>query len=122
MTKAWDRRKRAGVLRNEDAATAGDREILRHRPRCRGGVLVPCRAPGMTAASEVGKREPGTGRNVREERMRMETGRLDLRRFTAADVDLLYGLDNDPEVMRYLNGGAPVAREVIAREILPGFL
>lgn len=52
----------------------------------------------------------------------METGRLDLRRFTAADVDLLYGLDNDPEVMRYLNGGAPVAREVIAREILPGFL
>ena len=52
----------------------------------------------------------------------MESERLSLRRFTERDVDGLYALDNDPEVMRYLNGGEPVTRDLIAREILPGFL
>jgi RimJ/RimL family protein N-acetyltransferase len=52
----------------------------------------------------------------------LETTRLLLRRFTAADVDHLYHLDSDPEVMRYLSGGTPTPRAVIAGEILPRFL
>lgn len=52
----------------------------------------------------------------------LETARMVLRRFTAADVELLVELDSDPEVMRWLSGGIPTAREVVEREILPGFL
>ncbi len=52
----------------------------------------------------------------------LETKRLILRRFTAHDLDHLFELDNDPEVMRYINGGAPVSRRVIQNEILPTFL
>ena len=52
----------------------------------------------------------------------LETERLLLRHFTTADLDHLYALDNDPEVMRYINGGTPTARAVIQREILPAFL
>jgi RimJ/RimL family protein N-acetyltransferase len=54
-------------------------------------------------------------------RILLETQRLRLRQFTAADVDHLYHLDNDPEVMRYINGGTPTSRDVIQNEILPGF-
>jgi RimJ/RimL family protein N-acetyltransferase len=53
---------------------------------------------------------------------RLKTERLVLRRFTEADLEHLYALDNDPEVMRYINGGIPTPREVIEREILPSFL
>jgi RimJ/RimL family protein N-acetyltransferase len=52
----------------------------------------------------------------------LETERLVLRRFTEADVDHLFALDNDPEVMRYINGGTPTPREVIENDILPGFI
>lgn len=52
----------------------------------------------------------------------LETERLRLRRFTPADADHLHALDNDPEVMRYINGGAPTPRGVIKTEILPGFM
>ncbi len=52
----------------------------------------------------------------------LETGRLVLRRFTAADLDHLVALDSDPEVMRFLTGGMPTPREVIERDILPRFL
>ncbi len=52
----------------------------------------------------------------------LETDRLILRRFTEADVDHLFALDNDPEVMRYINGGTPTPREVIETQILPGFM
>lgn len=54
--------------------------------------------------------------------MLLETERLRLRRFTSADADHLFALDNDPEVMRYLNGGAPVPRHVIEQKILPRFV
>ncbi|MEU9127746.1 GNAT family N-acetyltransferase [Kitasatospora sp. NPDC048540] len=52
------------------------------------------------------------------------TDRLVLRPFTgaAADVDLLTELNSDPAVMRYLTGGRPVPREVVEREVLPGYL
>ncbi len=52
----------------------------------------------------------------------LETERLRLRRFTEADADHLFALDNDPEVMRYLNGGVPTPRAVVETEILPGFM
>ena len=52
----------------------------------------------------------------------LETERLRLRRFTEADADHLFALDNDPEVMRYLNGGMPTPRAVVETEILPGFM
>ncbi len=52
----------------------------------------------------------------------LETERLVLRRFTEADVDNLFDLDSDPEVMRFLNGGVPTPRDVIERDILPRFL
>jgi len=52
----------------------------------------------------------------------LETERLLLRRLTRADGDNLFALDSDPEVMRFLNGGAPTPREAIEREILPCFL
>ena len=52
----------------------------------------------------------------------LETDRLILRRFTPADADYLYDLDNDPEVMRYINGGAPTPRAAIQNDILPVFM
>jgi RimJ/RimL family protein N-acetyltransferase len=52
----------------------------------------------------------------------LESERLRLRRFTEADADHLFALDNDPEVMRYLNGGVPTPRTIIEAEILPGFM
>ncbi|HEX6869618.1 MAG TPA: GNAT family N-acetyltransferase [Micromonosporaceae bacterium] len=50
------------------------------------------------------------------------TERLVLRRFTAHDSGQVYDLDNDPAVMRYLNGGRPVPRELIERESMPRLL
>ena len=52
----------------------------------------------------------------------LETERLRLRQLTTADVDNLFELDSDPEVMRYLTGGAATGRDVIQNRILPGFL
>jgi RimJ/RimL family protein N-acetyltransferase len=52
----------------------------------------------------------------------LETERLILRRFTEDDVDHLVDLDSDPEVMRYLTGGDPTPRAVIANDRLPHFL
>ena len=50
------------------------------------------------------------------------TNRLVLRRLTTADADFLFDLDNDPEVMRYINGGTPTPRDAFERNILPAFL
>ncbi|HEY3735402.1 MAG TPA: GNAT family N-acetyltransferase [Streptosporangiaceae bacterium] len=52
----------------------------------------------------------------------LETERLVLRRFTVADVDNLTELDADPDVMRFITGGVPTAREEIEQDILPAFL
>jgi RimJ/RimL family protein N-acetyltransferase len=42
-----------------------------------------------------------------------ETDRLVLRPFTPHDADHLLALDNDPDVMRFINGGRPTNREAI---------
>jgi len=52
----------------------------------------------------------------------LETDRLALRRFTMADEDDRVALESDPEVMRYLNGGIPVARAEVRDRILPTVL
>jgi RimJ/RimL family protein N-acetyltransferase len=55
-------------------------------------------------------------------RVFLETDRLVLRRFTAADADNLVDLDADPDVMRFVTGGIPTSREEIQNEVLPAFL
>ena len=52
----------------------------------------------------------------------LETERLLLRRYTAADVDLLVELDSDPAVMRFITGGVPTSRKEIEQEVLPAWL
>jgi RimJ/RimL family protein N-acetyltransferase len=52
----------------------------------------------------------------------LETDRLVLRHLTVSDADDLVRLHNDPEVMRYLNGGRPTPREVVVDETLPAFI
>ncbi|UBU17541.1 GNAT family N-acetyltransferase [Nonomuraea gerenzanensis] len=52
----------------------------------------------------------------------LETERLTLRRFNESDADDLYRLHNDPEVMRYLNGGRPTPRQVIVDRTVPRFV
>jgi RimJ/RimL family protein N-acetyltransferase len=49
----------------------------------------------------------------------LKTQRLTLRQFGENDVDNLFELNSDPEVMRYLTGGRPTPREVIRDEIIP---
>ncbi len=52
----------------------------------------------------------------------LDTDRLILRRFTEHDVDNLYDLDSDPNVVRYTSGGPATPRDVIAREYIPAYL
>jgi RimJ/RimL family protein N-acetyltransferase len=49
----------------------------------------------------------------------LETPRLTLRQFTENDVDNLFDLNSDPEVMRYLTGGSPTPRDEIRDQIIP---
>jgi RimJ/RimL family protein N-acetyltransferase len=49
----------------------------------------------------------------------LETPRLALRQFTEDDVDNLFDLNSDPEVMRYLTGGRPTPREEIRDRVIP---
>ncbi|MFF5338340.1 GNAT family N-acetyltransferase [Streptomyces sp. NPDC013181] len=48
--------------------------------------------------------------------------RLILRPFAAAEADLLIELDSDPEVMRYLSGGAPTPPEEVRDLAIPSIL
>nr|WP_237492752.1 GNAT family N-acetyltransferase [Streptomyces sp. YIM 132580] len=52
----------------------------------------------------------------------LETDRLVLRPFTNADAPHLLALDNDPEVMRYINGGRPTTAGSIRERTLPRLL
>lgn len=52
----------------------------------------------------------------------LETERFFLRRFTDDDAQNLFELDNDADVMRYINGGTPTSFEVIQNELLPSFV
>ncbi|MFB7512769.1 GNAT family N-acetyltransferase [Streptomyces sp. NPDC056144] len=52
----------------------------------------------------------------------LETDRLLLRAFTTADADHLLALDDDPDVMRFINGGRPTTREAIETRVLPALM
>jgi [ribosomal protein S5]-alanine N-acetyltransferase len=52
----------------------------------------------------------------------LETPRLILRQFTEDDVDNLFALDSDPDVMHYINGGFPSSYDAIANTFLPDIL
>lgn len=54
--------------------------------------------------------------------LQITTARLVLRRFQQSDGEHLLALDNDPEVMRYINGGIDTPRSVIENEVLPRFM
>ncbi|MEV4619921.1 GNAT family N-acetyltransferase [Asanoa sp. NPDC049573] len=54
----------------------------------------------------------------------LETERLVLRDFTdsASDLDEVFALHDDPEVMRFINGGRPASRDAIRERTLPQLL
>ncbi|MET9657514.1 GNAT family N-acetyltransferase [Streptomyces sp. NPDC006510] len=52
----------------------------------------------------------------------LETERLVLRPFADTDADGLLALDNDPDVMRFINGGKPTSYEAIQTQTLPRLL
>lgn len=52
----------------------------------------------------------------------LSTPRLRLRPVTVDDEELLFELDSDPEVMRWLSGGPGTPLEAIREAVLPGFL
>jgi RimJ/RimL family protein N-acetyltransferase len=49
----------------------------------------------------------------------LETPRLTLRQFTEGDLDNLFELDSDPQVMRYLTGGLPTPLDQIRDRMIP---
>ena len=55
-------------------------------------------------------------------RVFLKTERLLLRRFTRADAQDLFDLDNDPEVMHFITGGRTTLREEVENDVLPAFL
>jgi RimJ/RimL family protein N-acetyltransferase len=52
-------------------------------------------------------------------RVILQTPRLALRQFTDNDLDDLFELNSDPEVMRYVTGGRPTPREEIRDRTIP---
>ncbi|MFD8597268.1 GNAT family N-acetyltransferase [Kitasatospora sp. NPDC059646] len=54
--------------------------------------------------------------------VRLRTDRLILRRLSPADLPAVTALCGDPEVMRYLEDGRPMAPARVAEEVLPALL
>jgi RimJ/RimL family protein N-acetyltransferase len=54
----------------------------------------------------------------------LSTERLVLRPFTRTETDIghLLALHNDPEVMRYINGGKSIGRQEVETRVIPAFL
>lgn len=120
----------------------GLRRGSRPRDPSAGASSAYCRSPA-TAKERSGRRSSTLGRDASCEDARwsdpdrptsqdvnaepissiyLETERLTLRRLTEDDVDNLYELDSDPEVMHYLTGGIPHTREEIVEKVLPHYL
>jgi RimJ/RimL family protein N-acetyltransferase len=55
-------------------------------------------------------------------RVLLSTQRLALREPKIEDASLLFELDSDPEVMRYISSGAPTPFDRIAQDILPSWV
>jgi RimJ/RimL family protein N-acetyltransferase len=71
-----------------------------------------------TSTRSVTRRSSDTHRNAASGTV-LETERLVLREFSAADIDHLTNLDADPEVLRYLSKHGPPSRATVKAEILP---
>jgi RimJ/RimL family protein N-acetyltransferase len=69
-------------------------------------------------AFEKDRRVPGE----RAMKVYLTTERLILREFNEGDLDRLVELNGDPEVMRFVTGGAPLSPDHIRGEVLPAFL
>ena len=52
----------------------------------------------------------------------LETERMYFRQFCVEDARLLFELDSDPEVMRFISKGQPTPLHVLQTKILPGVL
>ncbi|TAL05840.1 MAG: N-acetyltransferase [Verrucomicrobia bacterium] len=52
----------------------------------------------------------------------LETARMFLRELCADDADLIFQLDSDPEVMRFISQGVPTPRETFLQVYLPRML
>ena len=52
----------------------------------------------------------------------MRSASLTYRRPVQADRNNLHALDNDPEVMRWVNGGLPISLDRFDKEIMPTYL
>jgi RimJ/RimL family protein N-acetyltransferase len=76
----------------------------------------------MRAECTAGVRRRRSHGNVPCMRVFLKADRLVLRRFTEADVDNLFELNSDPEVMRFLNGGELTPRDEVRTRIIPTFL
>lgn len=50
-------------------------------------------------------------------RVYLKTERLILREAVEGDIDALYELDSDPEVMRHINGGMPADRDAVREAV-----
>lgn len=50
----------------------------------------------------------------------MKSERMVLRRFIRADIERLFVFHNDPEVMRFLNGGKPTSRREVEYALARG--
>lgn len=55
-------------------------------------------------------------------RIFLETERMVLRELTEADAGEVFRLNNDPAVMRYINGGRPMSIEDVRDGIMPKYL
>lgn len=88
-------------------------------------IAASARIPYLIFMSESGVRVPaarpiGAGKQARdtgEMHVILTTPRLSIRQFTEDDVDNLFNLNSDPEVMRYL--GRAALREVLRDQIIP---
>src|SRR3954471_24343723 len=52
----------------------------------------------------------------------LQSSRLYLRRFRTEDAGLLFELDSDPEVMRFISKGEPTPMAKIENDVLPRLL
>src|SRR5436309_3395286 len=77
-------------------------------------MVASLRQTGGQTGSSTGGGEEESGRLAGD---RLETTRLMLRAFAPADVDDLYRITRDPEVMRHIGDGHPLTHAETARNL-----
>lgn len=68
------------------------------------------------------KNEEASLRVARPDAIFLETERMYFRRFRVEDAEVLFELDTDPEVMRFISQGRPTPLQRIRNEFIPRFL